>query len=500
MKKSTLNICIISGIFLWLINLYLAGAVVSARAGLEYRFWVDGLGKYLCMMVLPLWISGAAVWKLWQSFRENMAGRWLIRLFGGAAVTLCLFWCCFGILLIPFISKEDHYLGGGLISVVEESFPRPVRYAVYESAGPFFRRKISLTPEKVAEYLTDRYKRDFYPVEEDGKIFYADAGRDGIRVTVEYISGKLTDNYPQALADYYLAEGCEILGLDWEVCSVETYRGEERFCLMIDEEENTTAFGADVYRLIQHALEQEPALKQYNVSICLSSEEYRGQWVMIGFGSSRLWEKLSAETYGDDAGKVTQAVKEAVGNMRKQAWSAARDCVRKAAVQGAAIPAFQADTQGDQPFRPAQESGSGTVSAPESVPERTMREMAEGEFPEQCKAAEAIWEAELKDSGYDYDPGFNAKGNLVIWLGKLPSDNLQSGTEESDYYLTYDRESQNGNCYLFVLSEVPEGYGLNDAYLREFYACEKDTLKVVAGNKTSWAQTGCAEYRELTGE
>lgn len=66
--------------------------------------------------------------------------------------------------------------------------------------------------------------------------------------------------------------------------------------------------------------------------------------------------------------------------------------------------------------------------------------------------------------------------------------------------MTYDRESKNGNCYLFVLSEVPEGKGLNDAYLREFYACEKTTLKVVAGNKTSWEQAGCEEYREITGE
>ena len=41
---------------------------------------------------------------------------------------------------------------------------------------------------------------------------------------------------------------------------------------------------------------------------------------------------------------------------------------------------------------------------------------------------------------------------------------------------------------------------MNDAYLREFYACEKDTLKVVAGNKTSWVQVGSTEYREITGE
>lgn len=491
MKRSTRNICIISGVLLGLIVLYLAGAAILSAMALEYRFWVDGLGKCLCILALPLWGIGVVIWKLWQCFREHTVGKWLVRLFGGVAALFCLAWCYFGTLLSIFLAGEDHDLGDGLVSVVTESFPGPVSYALYESVGPFFRRKTSLTPERVADYLTDRYKRVFYPIEENGETLYVDAGREVIRIAVEYVNGNLCEDYPQALADHYLAEGCQALELEWNSCILETEEGEEHFCLVLDDKENVTAFGEDVYRLMQYVLEQEPILKKYDVYIYLSAKEYKGQWAREGFGRSRSWENLSTRHYKYDHAKVIQSVKWAVDSMRMRAHQAsgpARADIEKLAVAGA-----RTVTSSDI-LKTVQ------ASSPSPEPEPTEREPVETEYPEQCRAAEAIWEAELKDFGYDYEPGANAKGNLVIWLGKLPADNLQSDSSESDYYLTYDRESQNGNCYLFVLSEVPEGYGLNDAYLREFYACEKDTLKVVAGNKTSWAQTGCAEYREITGE
>ncbi|MCM1064086.1 MAG: hypothetical protein NC420_06325 [Eubacterium sp.] len=489
MKKSTKNIAGISGALLGLAVLYLAGGFVSSSMGLEYRFWVSILGKCLCLLVFPLWIAGAGIWMLWRRFREHVVGKWLVRLAGAAVTLLCLVWSCLVFLFVVFSSHEDHYLGGGLVSVVVESFPKPASYAVYESVGPFFRREISLTEERIAEYLSDRYHRDFYPVYKDGETLYVDAGREGVSTSVEYLSGRLHDGYPQALADYCLEEGYQALGLKWDFCILETGRGEAHFCLVLDDEENITAFGADVYRLMQYALEREPLLKKQEVYLYLSSREYRGQWGMEGFGSSRSWESLSTRQYPSDEAKVTQSVKWAVDSMRIQAQQdrqAIGSDIQKIGIIGARAAAMSASLAPE--------------AAQASAPELTEREMVEAEYPEQCQAAEAIWEAGLKDAGYGYEPGANAKGNLVIWLGKLPADDLQSDTEESDYYLTYDRESKNGNCYLFVLSEVPEGYGPGDAYLREFYACEKGTLTVVAGNKTSWAQVGCAEYREITGE
>nr|MDE6923927.1 hypothetical protein [Acetatifactor sp.] len=251
MKASTKCICIVSGILWGLILLYLAGTVLLPLAGLEYRFWVESIGKCLCILALPLWFAGVAVWKLWQRFQEKTAGRWLVRLIGGVAALLGMIWFFLGLLIILLSTNEDHYLGGGLVSVVSESFPNSVSYTLYERAGLFFRRRTSLTPAVAADYLADRYKRGFYPVEEGWQTLYTDAEREDIRVAVNYISGELVDDYPQALADCCLAEGYEALGLTWDSCFLDTGDGEEHFCLILDEQKNDDAYGADVYRLMQ---------------------------------------------------------------------------------------------------------------------------------------------------------------------------------------------------------------------------------------------------------
>lgn len=491
MKKSIKQTGIISGILLGLMVLYLAGGFMLSDMGLEYRFWVSGLGKFLCILVFPLWIAGAGVRILWQRFREYTVGKWLVRLAGFAAALFGLACFCLGFVIMLVSGGQEYDLGGGLVSVTRESFSGPAGYDIYECVGLFCRREISLTPERTAEYLSDRYKRDFYPVDEAGETLYVDAERERIRVLVEFRDGKLYDGYPQALADDCLAEGYQALGLKWDSRILETGQGEEHFCMVLDDVKNIDAFGADAYGLMQYALEQEPLLEKYDVYLCLAAREYRGQWFKEGFGRIKAWAELSTRQYEYDEAKAIQTIRWAMDSLRILDHETRRAIwydIQEIAVTGAdtAVPADASDT--------------AYVLEPSPAPERTEREMVEGEYPEQCRAAEAIWEAELKEAGYEYEPGANAKGNLVIWLGKLPADNLQSNTEESDYYLTYDRESKNGNCYLFVLSEVPEGYGVSDAYLREFYACEKDTLKVVAGNKTSWAQAGCEEYREITGE
>lgn len=486
MEKSTRIRHIISAILFGLAALYLAGGVMLRSVGLEYRFRVSVLGKCLCVMALPFWVGCLGFRKLRQRFRENTA----VRLLGGILTAIYLAWCPLAALAVLFTTYEDNSLGGGLVAVVVESFPRLVSYAVYESVGPFFRRKTSLTPEVLADYLTAKYKREFYPMEEEGEIFYIDAEREVIKVQVEFSGGELHDGYPQALADYYLQEGCQALGLKWDSCLIAAKPGEEHFCLVLDEEKNDLVFGEDVYRLMQYALEKEPVLEKYDVFIYLS---YEGKWGRVGFGRTRQWRNLSSREYKDDEAKVAQSVRWSVDSMRIRAHMGRLliTDIQETALGCAAIGGFPGN---------AGEVRSDTVSVPEPTPRPTEREMAEAEYPKQCEAAEAIWEAELKSLGYELEPGLNAKGNLVIWLGKLPADNLQSTGQESDYYLTYDRESKNGNCYLFVLSEVPEGNYIYDAYLREFYACEKGTLKVAAGDKTSWSQVACEEYRELTGE
>lgn len=487
MNQFKRNIFIISGVLFELAALYLTGALALFLFGLEYRFWVSSLGMTICFIAIPLWLTGLGLWALWKRFQEKLLARWLAPLVCIIAAIVSLIWCFIACLLIAFLTNEDHYLGGGMISVVVDSdLSKPTSYKIYQSVGPFFRKKASLDQETVSNYLSKKYKRNFCPVETEDTTLCMDVERQEIKVGVEFVDGKLLDDYPQALADYYLLEAYQALGLGREYQYIETDTGREQFCMLLKNRAECVAFADDAYALIQYALKQESLLKKYDVCLLYATTEYEGKYGSLEFGRHKSWSSLSSWEYDSELKKVRQLIYWEYDALRLQAFYEKRE--KQEAVSG---------NQNSQ--APAFSTGNPTPT-PAPTPQLTDQEIAEAEFPDQCKAAEAIWGAELKDLGYEYEPNLNAKGNLVIWVGRLPADNLQSTTAESDYYLTYDRESKNGNCYLFVLSEVPEGHGLNDAYLREFYACEKATLKVVAGHKTSWGQTGTAQYRKITGE
>lgn len=487
MRKSTKIICIISSLLFALAVLYLTGAAVLPTMGLEYRFLVSCIGKTLLIIVTPLWLIGLLFWKLFQIYDANTKGGGLIRFFSGIMAILYLCWCWLASLFIVLSSNEETDLGGGILSVVIEGFPNSTSYKIYESVGPFFRRKSSLTQETAIHFLMDKYKRDFYPIEDDELMICADAEMPDVTVEVRFINGRIQDDYPQALADYYLQEGCLMLEINREYKFVETHEimDRERFCLILTGAKDCAAFAEDAYQLAQYALEQDSLLEDYDVSLCYSSAEYEDEYGRLHFGKHKTWESLSYQFYETDVARINQYLIWEYSTIRIHAAEKARQ-----------------EALGSDPNASASQSNSPLQPdlTPQPTPQKTNREIAEEAYPEQCEAAKAIWNAELKDLGYNYEPNLNNRENLVIWLGKLPSENLQNAETESNYYLTYDRESKNENCYLFILSEVPEGKSFNDAYLREFYACEKKTLKIVAGNKTSWEQSGCEEYRKITGE
>ena len=485
MKKSTKIICIISVFLFELTSLYLTGAAVLQTMGLEYRFWVSCIGKTLLIIVIPLWLIGLVFWKLFQIYKVSTLVGNLVRLFSGIATVLYLCWCWLACILIVLSSHEEIDLGGGMLSVVLEGFPNSTSYKIYESVGLFFRRGSSLTQETAIRFLEDKYKRNFYPIGKDELIICADAAIPDVTVEARFINGRIQDNYPQALADYYLQKGLQALKLSRKFRFLDTDSSGKQFCLVLEEEGDCAAFAEDAYRLIQYVLKQDSLLENYDVCLFYSSAEYEDEYGCLRFGRYKTWESLSYQLHGTDVAKITQYLIWEYSTMRIHTAEKAKQEAQvsdKNTSMSQEITSLQPDL------------------SPQPTPQKTDREVAEEAYPEQCEAAQVIWNAKLRELGYDYEPDLNNRGSLVIWLGKLPSENLQNTETESNYYLTYDRESQNGNCYLFVLSEVPEGKGLNDAYLREFYACEKKTLKVVAGNKTSWEQAGCEEYREITGE
>lgn len=99
--------------------------------------------------------------------------------------------------------------------------------------------------------------------------------------------------------------------------------------------------------------------------------------------------------------------------------------------------------------------------------------------------------------------------SCIFWrvLWQRPAG--QEGDSETDGFyrmtLVYDRLSGNGACERFVLykeyqRESETGHVTGNPAIVNFYAVDTETGRVIAADKTGWAELGCEEYREATGE
>ena len=106
-----------------------------------------------------------------------------------------------------------------------------------------------------------------------------------------------------------------------------------------------------------------------------------------------------------------------------------------------------------------------------------------------------VYDAVFAEAGDTYAESSDAKGNLQIILQE---DKTQIR------YLTYDRESENGRCGLYVAylcEKAPDGsWSPMEARMLDTYAYVYETGDVIASGKTSWEETGSREYQEAAGE
>lgn len=121
---------------------------------------------------------------------------------------------------------------------------------------------------------------------------------------------------------------------------------------------------------------------------------------------------------------------------------------------------------------------------------------------EPTKAAQMIYDRIFAPQGKKCSFQYDAKGNLYVILDK-GSRELNGTTVTTQETLTYDRISKNGKCHLFVYYEEhydDDGNKLDNTSILNFYAVNLETGEVTAADKTSWSDSGSAEYYEATGE
>ena len=107
----------------------------------------------------------------------------------------------------------------------------------------------------------------------------------------------------------------------------------------------------------------------------------------------------------------------------------------------------------------------------------------------------AVFEQLFQDRGYDFQESSDARGNLRVILFE---------DAEKVEYLMYDRESENGECGLYVYYSVNKNedgsWSPENARILDIYAWVYDTDEVISSGKTGWADSGSETYRNATGE
>lgn len=107
-------------------------------------------------------------------------------------------------------------------------------------------------------------------------------------------------------------------------------------------------------------------------------------------------------------------------------------------------------------------------------------------------AYEKLYEAVFEPEGYNSETTYNAKGNFYAILTKEDDAAGQSAYRT----VVYNRESANGKCHIFVYYNESGG----NTRIMDFYAVDKETGRVTAGNKKAWDQVASKEYQEAAGE
>lgn len=116
-------------------------------------------------------------------------------------------------------------------------------------------------------------------------------------------------------------------------------------------------------------------------------------------------------------------------------------------------------------------------------------------------AYEKLYQTVFEPEGDRYECLYNAKGNFYAVLGE-EEETKEGERLQTRRTVVYDRISRNNKCQLFVYYKEYYGEDGSDrgTLILNFYAVDRSTGEVTAGEKTAWAETASERYQKATGE
>ena len=457
LKRATVTVACISVI-------YIISSYLLLATPYSLRMWVDVFGKMLIVVILPLRLilwGGAC---LCQTVERKLGIKVLL---GIVVLGVYLYWAFLGFLWILFSVQEEHRLTRNLLVVNEGAPLDEVHYVYYQPVAGILRTPGQFTVEIKAEFLEEKYNRDFV-VKEDGKVY--DATYAKTEIAVKQVGAELEDNYVEVMWKQCFEEAYEALGLSREYYVYQKEEGEIGWMyLKLEDEADIAALAEDASLLMQYVMAAETDFFEEHRAV-LEFYQVEGEERLTGFlpfGRLSQWDKVQEDYY-----KYPELVEARI----RDEYEDAKDDLAEKKEYEKYLEAWRVEMEKSEEI--AAEKPKIAISKEES-------------------AAQLIYDADLKTQGYSYELKYNAKGNLYIDLDNEGDDH---------FTLVYDRTSKNGACELFVLYK--EHYTLDEAgnmisestKILDMYAVEMETGRVIASGRQAWSDVGTEEYREITGE
>lgn len=471
----------------------------GAERGMSWQVWVTNVRYINLTMILPLLLLLLA----WAALNQGGKRRegWGMKLAAVGMVSVYLFWLLLAGLYAAFAFGEERRLVGDLLLSNEAAFLEENVWRFYRSKGIFFRVPGELEDADRLRYLEEKYGCGFTILEEkdgSGRNLFGDESHSDVSVKVTLEGWELKDNYAAGLAVHYLEEGYQELGL---VRPAEIRYTGPYFYLLLEDEADIEAFSEDAGRLMQYVTSRTTFFGENRGFLYfLHMEGTRKVTGGIPFGSLTGYASLK-EGYWTEPERVAEYVTELYAEgMERAAWQQEYEASREASREAGGTDAAGASGMW--------EAGGEDAAGASGIQEEAAHRIYEDELVgQQENAAYRVYEEVLEEQGYSFEVCYNAKGNLYINLGEIPGGQERDSEPEEFYLMTlvYDRLSKNGACELFVLYReyhyrTETGIAQGNTEILNFYAVEAETGRVIAADKTGWAELGCEEYREATGE